>query len=71
MKMLQEKFEVSRATLKRDIEVMRDRLEAPVFFDRAASGYVYIENEGEGGSADRIGPRRGGQVSSRQRRAMT
>lgn len=48
MKMLQEKFEVSRATLKRDIEVMRDRLEAPVFFDRVASGYVYIENEGEG-----------------------
>lgn len=48
MQALQEKFEVSRATLKRDIEVMRDRLEAPVHFERSENGYVYKENEGDG-----------------------
>ncbi len=39
-KMLDE-LEVSRATFKRDIEYMRDRLHAPIEWDRDAGGYVY------------------------------
>lgn len=34
-------LEVSRATFKRDIEYMRDRLHAPIEWDRDAGGYVY------------------------------
>lgn len=34
-------LEVSRATFKRDIEYMRDRLNAPISWDRDAGGYVY------------------------------
>lgn len=34
-------LEVSRATFKRDIEYMRDRLGSPIVWDRDAGGYVY------------------------------
>lgn len=36
---LMEKLEVSRATLKRDLAYMRDRLNAPIIFDKELSGY--------------------------------
>jgi len=36
---LLDKLEVSRATLKRDIAYMRDRLNAPIIFDKELSGY--------------------------------
>lgn len=36
---LQDALEVSRATLKRDIEYMRSRLNAPIEYDRTAGGY--------------------------------
>jgi predicted DNA-binding transcriptional regulator YafY len=39
MRELQEHLEVSRATVKRDIEYMRDRLNAPLIWDRTARGY--------------------------------
>ena len=39
---------VSRATFKRDLEYMRDRLNAPIEWDRAAGGYRFA-----GGEADR------------------
>ncbi len=39
MRALLEDLEVSRATLKRDLEYMRDRLNAPIVWDRAARGY--------------------------------
>ena len=32
-------LEVSRATFKRDIEYLRDRLHAPIVWDRSAGGY--------------------------------
>lgn len=32
-------LEVSRATFKRDIEYLRDRLHAPIVWDRATGGY--------------------------------
>jgi predicted DNA-binding transcriptional regulator YafY len=34
---------VSRATFKRDLEYMRDRLHAPIEWDRDASGYRFVE----------------------------
>ncbi len=36
---LLDKLEVSRATLKRDLAYMRDRLNAPIIFDKELSGY--------------------------------
>jgi predicted DNA-binding transcriptional regulator YafY len=35
------KLEVSKATVKRDLEYLRDRLHAPLVFDKAARGYRY------------------------------
>jgi len=34
-------LEVSRATLTRDLNYMRDRLHAPIVFDREAGGYRF------------------------------
>lgn len=39
--MLQDSLGVSRATLKRDLEYMRDRLHAPIEYDRDANGYRF------------------------------
>ncbi|MFZ5509844.1 MAG: helix-turn-helix transcriptional regulator [Pseudomonadota bacterium] len=36
-----EKLEVSRATIKRDLEYMRNRLNAPIVWDREAGGYRF------------------------------
>ncbi|HSD61471.1 MAG TPA: WYL domain-containing protein [Burkholderiales bacterium] len=41
----QEKLEVSRATVKRDLEYLRNRLHAPIVWDREAGGYRYGEPE--------------------------
>jgi predicted DNA-binding transcriptional regulator YafY len=38
---LQRVLEVSRATLKRDLDYMRDRFNAPIEYDRAARGYRF------------------------------
>jgi predicted DNA-binding transcriptional regulator YafY len=38
---LRETLEVSRATLKRDLAYMRDRLNAPILFDRDLGGYRF------------------------------
>lgn len=38
-------LEVSRATFKRDIEYMRDRLNAPIEWDRSLGGYRYANNQ--------------------------
>jgi predicted DNA-binding transcriptional regulator YafY len=45
---LQEKLEVSRATIKRDLEYLRNRLHAPIVWDREAGGYRYGEPEAGG-----------------------
>ncbi len=36
-----DEMEISRATFKRDIEYLRDRLHAPIVWDRAAGGYRF------------------------------
>ena len=46
---LMQALEVSRATLKRDLDYMRDRFNAPIEYDRAAGGYRF--------GARRSGPR--------------
>lgn len=47
---LEEKLGISWATLKRDIAYMRDRLHAPILFDRELGGYRFDNEE------KRIGP---------------
>ena len=41
MNTLIEELGISRATVKRDIEYMRDRLNAPVVWDRSLRGYCF------------------------------
>ncbi len=41
-------LEVSPATFKRDLEYLRDRLRAPIVWDRERRGYCYQPDEGEG-----------------------
>lgn len=41
LKVLMEVLEVSRATVKRDLEYLRDRMGAPIVWDRATRGYRY------------------------------
>ncbi|MBX3677853.1 MAG: WYL domain-containing protein [Rhodocyclaceae bacterium] len=43
---LVEKLEVSRATIKRDLEYMRNRLNAPIVWDRDEGGYRFTGREG-------------------------
>ncbi|MFN3593442.1 MAG: helix-turn-helix transcriptional regulator [Thiobacillaceae bacterium] len=47
-KTLQARLEVSRATLKRDLEYLRNRLNAPIVWDREAGGYRF-ERSGQAG----------------------
>lgn len=42
-------LEVSRATLKRDLEYMRNRLNAPIVWDREAGGYRFEASSPSGG----------------------
>jgi len=44
--LLIEKLEVSRATIKRDLEYMRNRLNAPIVWDREEGGYRFAGREG-------------------------
>jgi predicted DNA-binding transcriptional regulator YafY len=41
---MMERLEVSRATLKRDLEYLRNRLHAPIEYDREAGGYRLAES---------------------------
>ena len=43
---LKSEFEVSRSTVMRDIEFMRDRLFAPIEYDASTNAYVYSEAAG-------------------------
>jgi predicted DNA-binding transcriptional regulator YafY len=47
---LREALEVSPATLKRDIQYLRDRLNAPIIWDRDAGGYRYEKDSAPAGS---------------------
>ena len=44
-KEIQERLEVSAATLKRDLAYMRDRLNAPIVFDKELGGYRFENND--------------------------
>ena len=42
-----ETLEVSPATFKRDLEYLRDRLMAPIVWDRERRGYCYQQTDGD------------------------
>jgi predicted DNA-binding transcriptional regulator YafY len=44
---IQSELEVSRATLKRDFQYLRDRLNAPIVYDREANGYRFDAPAGD------------------------
>ena len=46
---LRERLGVSRATIKRDLEYLRNRLNAPIVWDREQGGYRFSETEQAGG----------------------
>ena len=45
---LLDELEVSRATLKRDLEYLRSRMKTPIEYDRGANGYRFAGKQGEG-----------------------
>lgn len=49
---LMDELEVSRATLKRDLSYLRDRMGAPIEYDRFLGGYT-LRREGQDGRGDR------------------
>lgn len=44
-----ERLEVSRATLKRDLSLMRDRMNAPIIFDKELGGYRFDQHNKSSG----------------------
>jgi predicted DNA-binding transcriptional regulator YafY len=44
LRVLLDELQVSRATLKRDLEYLRSRLGAPIEYDRDANGYRFAQN---------------------------
>ena len=49
---LMDELEVSRATLKRDLEYLRSRMKVPIVYDREAGGYRLDGKQGEGGRVE-------------------
>lgn len=49
MKFLVDELEVSQASIKRDIEFLRDRLRCPLDWDRSKRGWVICDDPAEGG----------------------
>ena len=45
MHILEEKLSISKSTVKRDLEYMRDRLNAPIIWDRVLRGYVFDHSQ--------------------------
>ena len=54
IEILLERLEISRATFKRDLDYLRDRLHAPFVWDRGMGGYRF---DGSSGKGTRAGPR--------------
>ena len=45
MNILEEELGISKSTVKRDLEYMRDRLNAPIIWDRVLRGYVFDHSQ--------------------------
>ena len=45
MDILEEELGISKSTVTRDLEYMRDRLNAPIIWDRALRGYVFDHSQ--------------------------
>ena len=52
LRAMMEAMEVSRATVRRDLEYMRDRLAAPILWDNDSRCYRY-DNDAQGEEEDR------------------
>ena len=52
MLQMQERLEVSRATLNRDLAYLRDRLNVPIEWDAGQRGYVLTRQQGETGTVE-------------------
>jgi predicted DNA-binding transcriptional regulator YafY len=53
-KTLTEELEVSRATLKRDLQYLRDRMDAPIVYDRADDLYRFAAGAGAGATSHQL-----------------
>lgn len=51
---LQAALEVSRSTLKRDLDYLRTRLNAPIHWSREAGGYLFAETAGSASLAHEL-----------------
>ena len=51
---LRAELEVSRATLKRDLQYLRERLDAPIVYDRADNAYHFSNDGGARGAAHEL-----------------
>lgn len=49
MSFLKDELEVSEASVKRDLEFLRDRMGCPLEWDRSKRGYVIRDEQGDGG----------------------
>lgn len=49
MALLKQELEVSEASIKRDLEFLRDRARCPLEWSRAKRGYVILDEQAEGG----------------------
>ncbi len=47
LQVMMERLEVSKATIKRDLELLRDQLGAPLIYDRHENAYYYDARQGE------------------------
>lgn len=51
---LMDELEVSRATLKRDLDYLRTRMDAPIVYDRPTNGYRFSAPNGRGASKKEV-----------------
>ena len=58
---LMDELEVSRATLKRDLEYLRSRMDAPIVYDRDSNGYRFDATEHGGARAGARGCHQGSE----------
>ena len=49
MSFLKDELEVSEASVKRDLEFLRDRMGCPLEWDRSKRGYVIRDEQDDGG----------------------
>src|SRR6201991_1886767 len=59
---LRKELEVSPATLKRDLQYMRDRMDAPIVYDRGDNTYGFADGAAEAADSSALARPRGGKT---------